>query len=83
MIDNNTSEKLIGQAFEILFKEFDRYIKITEKFEGVDYQTYVSQRNKELKNDEAKMEFLDELLMDEDEEEKAALDAKEANTQAK
>ena len=42
MIDNNTSEKLIGQAFEILFKEFDRYIKITEKFEGVDYQTYVS-----------------------------------------
>lgn len=66
-----------------MFKEFDRYIKITEKFEGVDYQTYVSQRNKELKNDEAKMEFLDELLMDEEEEEKAALDAKEANTQAK
>lgn len=29
------------------------------------------------------MEFLDELLMDEEEEEKAALDAKEANTQAK
>lgn len=53
-----------------------------EKFEGVDYQTYVNQRNKEIKNDEAKMEFLEELLMDEEEEEKAYKDDKEAKKKA-
>ncbi len=44
---------------------------MTEKFEGVDQLTYITQRNYEKKNSQPMMEFLDELLFDEDEEEKS------------
>jgi hypothetical protein len=68
-IDENVSEHLIGQAFEVMFKEFERYINIMKKFKGVDWAVYVKMRNKERKNNESKKEFEDEKLFDEESEE--------------
>ena len=69
MIDENVSEHLIAQAFEVIFKEFERYIKIMKMFKGVDWTIYVKMRNKERKNGDAKKEYDDEPLLDEDDEE--------------
>lgn len=63
------SERLIGQAFEVMFKEFERYIKIMKGFKGVDWTVYVKMRNKERKNGDAKNDYEDEKLFDEEEEE--------------
>ncbi len=62
------SERLIGQAFEVMFKEFERYIKIMKNFKGVDWTVYVKMRNKERKNNDSKKEYDDESLFDENEE---------------
>lgn len=67
-IDENVSERLIGQSFEVIFKEFERYIKIMKGFKGVDWTVYVKMRNKERKNGEALKEYDDEKLFDEEEE---------------
>jgi hypothetical protein len=69
VIDEHVSEHLIAQAFEVIFKEFDRYIKIMNMFKGVDWTIYVKMRNKERKNNEGKKEYDDENLLDEEEEE--------------
>ena len=45
-IDENVSERLIGQAFEVIFREFERYIKIMKSYKGVDWAVYVKMRNK-------------------------------------
>lgn len=63
---------MIGQAFEIMFKEFERYIKIMKSYKGVDWTVYVKMRNKERKNNESKKEYDDEKLFDEDEEDQPA-----------
>lgn len=73
LIDTDVSEVLLGQAFEIIFKEFERYISIMLGFDGIDWSTYVRKRNQdryengdeisELKNE-------DNILLDEIEEEK-------------
>ena len=67
VIDENVSEHLIAQAFEVIFKEFDRYINIMKMFKGVDWTIYVKMRNKERKNGDAKKDYDDENLLDEDE----------------
>lgn len=41
VIDTNASENLLGQAFEVIFKELDRYIVLMGMFEGIDWSTYV------------------------------------------
>jgi hypothetical protein len=68
VIDENVSEHLIAEAFEVIFHEFDRYVKIMKMYKGVDWTIYVKQRNKERKAGESKKEFTDETLLDEDEE---------------
>ena len=62
------SERLIGQAFEVIFREFERYIKIMKGFKGVDWTVYVKMRNKERKGGDAKKDWDDEKLFDEEEE---------------
>jgi hypothetical protein len=41
IIDTVASEHLIGSAFEVLFKELDRYVNVLSSFEGIDWATYV------------------------------------------
>lgn len=45
LVNEDVSEALLGQAFEIMFKEFERYIGIMLGFDGVDWSTYVRKRN--------------------------------------
>jgi hypothetical protein len=66
VIDENVSEHLIAQAFEVIFKEFDRYINIMKMFKGVDWTIYVKMRNKERKSGEAKKDYDEENLLDEE-----------------
>jgi hypothetical protein len=77
VLDENTSELLIEQAFRVMFQEFERYIKIMKRFKGVDWTIYVKMRNKERKNNDKK-EFDDENLLDEDEEEEQLKEVEEA-----
>lgn len=73
LIDDDTSEILLGQAFDIIFKEFNRYINIMLGFEGVDWGTYVRKRNQDRYDngdDLAELENEDNVLLDEIEEPK-------------
>lgn len=54
----------------MIFKEFERYIKIMKMFKGVDWNVYVKMRNKERKDNAAKKDYDDENLLDEEEDEK-------------
>jgi len=83
MVDENVSELLIAQAFEVIFNEFKRYIKIMKMFKGVDWTIYVKQRNKERKNGDSKLEFFDEALLDEEEEPKKEEVKEEVKEEAK
>ena len=48
MINEDVSETLLGQGFDIIFKEFNRYVKIMSKlFKGIDWATYVKSRTNE------------------------------------
>lgn len=70
VIDTSASEALLGSAFDVLFKELDRYIQVMGSFEGIDWATYVTVRNKE-KKDGAEPEVDDNaLLLDEEEAER-------------
>ena len=40
LVDENVSEKLVHQAIDIIFYEFDRYNKIISMFGGIDWFTY-------------------------------------------
>jgi hypothetical protein len=83
VIDENVSEHLISEAFEVIFKEFDRYVKIMKMFKGVDWTTYVKMRNKERKSGEAKKEYDIENLLDEEEEAFMEEEKKKADEEAK
>ena len=67
VIDENVSEHLISQAFEVIFKEVERYIKIMKMFKGIDWTIYVKMRNKERKAGDAKKDYEEENLLDEEE----------------
>lgn len=54
----------------MIFKEFERYIKIMKMFKGVDWNVYVKMRNKERKDNAAKKDYDDENLLDEEEDDK-------------
>ena len=45
LVDTDTSGILLGQAFDIIFKEFERYIGIMMQFEGMDWDIFVRKRN--------------------------------------
>lgn len=51
----------------MIFKEFERYIKIMKMFKGIDWNIYVKMRNKENKNGDARKDYDDEPLLDEEE----------------
>ena len=70
LIDEHVSEILMEQAFSVIFKEFEKYLNVMEKYQGVDWSVYVKQRNKERKNAETPKTFPDETFEMEGEEEK-------------
>mmetsp|Transcript_26656 Transcript_26656/g.19022 ORF Transcript_26656/g.19022 Transcript_26656/m.19022 type:complete len:91 (+) Transcript_26656:2662-2934(+) len=72
LIDENVTEKLIAQAFDVIFRELNRYTAVFKKFKGIDWYTYVQTRNKEIKEGTDPERYPDELLFDEDEEEEKA-----------
>ena len=48
VINEDVSETLLVQGFDIIFKEFNRYVKIMSKlFKGIDWATYVKSRTNE------------------------------------
>ena len=64
MIDENVSEYLVAQSFEVIFKEIARYIKVVKNFEGLDWVKYAKLRNKEIKNASASsIEELKDLIV--------------------
>jgi len=60
VIDENVSEQLLGQAFEVIFKEIEKYSETLLKFKGIDWRSYVDHRNTERKNDEDYMKDNDD-----------------------
>jgi hypothetical protein len=92
VIDENASEKLFGQAFDIIFKELERYMTSLKHFKGADWSVYVRMRNQERK-DEASHKgiheydgpLLDEIVDEaaEEEKKKAAEKEKELKEQEK
>lgn len=60
----------------MIFKEFERYIRIMKMFKGVDWTIYVKMRNKERKSGEAKKDYDEENLLDEEEVEEEKKDEK-------
>lgn len=71
VISVSQTEQLIGSAFDILFKELDRFDKIFKKFSGIDYfsfarycnkhKVYISQ-SKDI--EDLSKKFVDEVLLD-------------------
>ena len=37
--------QLLGQAFDVIFREIKRYAAMLDAFEGVDWEAYARQRN--------------------------------------
>jgi len=46
LISVSQTENLISSAFDILFKELDRFVQLLKKFKGIDYFTFVRYSNK-------------------------------------
>ena len=42
VIDETDTESLILQSFNIIFKEFNRYIDYASSFQGIDWNTYLA-----------------------------------------
>jgi len=92
VLDENASEKLLGQAFDIIFKEFERYMGIMRRFKGADWSVYVRKRNHERKEEETPLKIgdgydgplLDDIEMAaEEEERKKAEEEKKAAEEEK
>jgi hypothetical protein len=49
IVDENASELLLGQAFDVIFREIKRYATILDAFEGIDWEAYARQRNEDRK----------------------------------
>lgn len=48
-VDENMSEYVVAQSFEVIFKELGRYVKMVKGFKGIDWQNYVRVANKAVK----------------------------------
>lgn len=75
-VNTSTTESLIAMGFKHVFGQLDRYIKITKKFEGIDWEFYVSKRNTQRKKGEEINELEENELEDETQEDE---DNKEDN----
>jgi hypothetical protein len=68
VINEDVSETLLVQGFDIIFKELNRYVRImSHLFRGIDWSTYVKSRtsedaSKSLNSDSAQDRLLDEEL---------------------
>ena len=84
VIDENASETLLGQAFEVIFREIERYLRIISGFKGVDWGMYVRMRNKERKDEATPQELVnqEDPLLDEDEEEEEEKDSEDEKKEA-
>ena len=61
VIDEDVSETLLVQGFDIIFKELNRYVKIMSNlFRGIDWSTYVKSRTSE----DAKKTLSGEIVYD-------------------
>ena len=71
VIDENASETILSQAFDVIFKEIERYITMLNSFGGATWSTYVANRNKKRKDGEdISLSNEDDILLDEAEKEK-------------
>jgi len=89
IILTSISERLIGDAFHILFKELNRYVRSLKDFPGIDYQAFVNLYNKikvanhkDSTDTQMGKEFENELLFDIDAEEKLYQKEKEDKKKA-
>lgn len=72
LVNTSTTEGLIARGFKHVFEQLDRYIKLTKKFEGIDWEFYVSKRNSQRKKGDTIEELESNELDDENEPEPAA-----------
>jgi hypothetical protein len=56
-VDENVSEQLLGQAFEIIFAELDRYANLLDAFDGLDWEAFARQRNEDRRTAEDEDKF--------------------------
>lgn len=50
ILNTNHTEELIKQGFDVIFKEFDRYIKMMVSKTTLDWKQFVDLRNKDRRN---------------------------------
>lgn len=67
LVNTSTTEGLIAKGFKHVFEQLDRYIKLTKKFEGIDWEFYVSKRNSQRKKGDKIDEIESNELEDENE----------------
>lgn len=89
VIHTSISERLIGDAFHILFKELNRYVNSLKDFPGIDYPSFVNLYNKiavknlkDGENNKLGKDFEEELLFDIEKEHKQHDKDKEAKKKA-
>ena len=85
VLDENVSETLLGQAFEVIFREFERYINMMTSFKGIDWGVYVRMRNQERKRGDAPKQLVNEenILLDEIEVEEQPEEKKDEENDSK
>ena len=49
LLKENQSEPLLSQAFEVIFKEVERYVQMITNFKGVQWKAYTRKRNHEIR----------------------------------
>lgn len=54
ILNTNHTEELIKQGFDVIFKEFDRYIKMMVSKTTLDWKQFVDLRNKDRRNTDHK-----------------------------
>lgn len=59
MVDESVSERLVHQAVDIIFSEFERYNKIINMFDGIDWATYQKKKGENVNYKEGRL--LDEV----------------------
>ena len=42
IIDENATESLLLQGFDIIFRELQKYIKFAQNYQGIDFNTYLA-----------------------------------------
>lgn len=70
VVDEHVSEALLSQAFEVIFKELERYNVMLQGFNGIDWSVYVNKRNAQRFSEDSNLTLKNEdnILIDEDSE---------------